>query len=330
MEKLSRRILILHGVSNVQEGNKLYNLGYEVIHLESPYTKIRIIGWMIGCFKVVKASKNSDIIYCRYDFQAVMVYWICMMLGLRRSICCENILLKDKDTLINHAVRFLYKKALTSKNFHASVTSPAYGEMVKKYLGGVNFKYVLIHDLFHGAWTGEQAEAQENSVFVGGSNGRDWPFMIEIVKRMPYVNFTFVMTRDAYDNYVKVLPPIVKAKTSIPLNDFMIEITKSSIVCLPIDTEAPAGLIVVFQAAGCGKMVIITKTVSSQEYVTEERGCPLNRKPEEWIDAINFYLKNKEIRQKKAKALYDFLCSQCGKDKYIEGVQKLINLCDLN
>lgn len=107
----------------------------------------------------------------------------------------------------------------------------------------------------------------------------------------------------------------------------MQEMANSCLVCLPLNTEAPAGLMVVFQAAGCKKPVLITKTVTSEEYVTPERGCPLERDIEEWISAIDYYLKHADVGNQKAMALYDFCRSRCGIEQYSKGIQTLIDLC---
>ena len=45
---------------------------------------------------------------------------------------------------------------------------------------------------------------------------------------------------------------------------------------MPLDTEAPAGLIALFQAATYGKMVITTDTVTTREYFSGDRGVPVS------------------------------------------------------
>ncbi|MDM8304899.1 glycosyltransferase [Phocaeicola salanitronis] len=326
-QKINRPIFILYGFPNVSDEYKPQNLRQQIHYVESPRTKKRIIGWCIGCYRVLKQTKANDIIFCWYDFQAVIIYWICMLMRRRRKICCLNILLKKKDTIVNRIVRYMYRKALLSKNFHASVTSPYYGEKLKEWLG-IDFKYVIIHDLFHTNWTAKSTANKENTLFVGGGNGRDWPFAIRLAKKMPHVYFTFVMRQDVYNKYKNELPINIKIKTSIPFKDFMQEMANSTMVCLPLDTEAPAGLMVVFQAAGCEKMVLITKTVTSQEYITSERGCTLGNNIDDWISAINYYLSHKTERQQKARTLYNYLNLQCGIKQYSQGIQALIDQCE--
>ena len=69
-----------------------------------------------------------------------------MLLRKKRKIVCINILLKDKRTIKNKTVAYLYKRMLNSSNIIASVTSKEYGEHIKKRL---NFKkdFFLLHDV---------------------------------------------------------------------------------------------------------------------------------------------------------------------------------------
>lgn len=187
-----RPVFILYGFSNVSDEFKPKGLRQKAIYVESPVASKRFVGWLKGCLSVIRCTKTNDIIFCWYDFQAVMLYWMCLLTGMRRRLCCLNLLLKKKDTALNRIVRTLYRKALISKNFHASVTSPYYGERLKQWLD-IDFHYIVIHDLFHENWIYEPTKIKDNSVFVGGRNGRDWPFMLEVAQKMEHVNFLFMM-----------------------------------------------------------------------------------------------------------------------------------------
>lgn len=112
-------IHILHGFSNVDSEFKPRNLRQEVHYIESPRTKKRIVGWTIGCFRALYCSRRGETVFCWYDFQAVLLYWMCLLTFQRRNIGCLNILLKKKDTIQNRIVSKMYRKALMSKYFHA-------------------------------------------------------------------------------------------------------------------------------------------------------------------------------------------------------------------
>ena len=95
----------------------------EVKEICSPKSKRLIFGWLKGCINVLNISHHGDTIVCWYDFQAILCYWLCRFTFKKRKIVCVNLLLKDKDSVKNKIVAWLYKKALKSKHFVASVTS---------------------------------------------------------------------------------------------------------------------------------------------------------------------------------------------------------------
>lgn len=114
--------------------------------------------------------------------------------------------------------------------------------------------------------------------------------------------------------------------TDIPLDEFMQKMCESQMVCLPLDTEAPAGLIVMFQAAANLKMVITTSTATTNEYITEGRGVALPPIVERWAEAIRKYMANEDERKKKAVALHRFLIEECSEEKFCESIRQMVNL----
>jgi hypothetical protein len=95
---------------------------------------------------------------------------------------------------------------------------------------------------------------------------------------------------------------------------------------LPLDTEAPAGLIVMFQAAANHKMVITTKTVTTEEYINKDRGVLLENFIVDWSKTIEYYLNNEVETTTKAECLYYYLKTECSEDKFIEGIKSMLNV----
>lgn len=123
----------------------------EVKEVYSPKSKRLIVGWLKGVFALLRLSRKNDILVCWFDFQAVMCFWLCKMLLLKRRIVCINLMLKDKNTLRNKIVTWLYQGALRSKHFVASVTSKEYGEHLRHRLR-LNCSFALLHDVYHTAY----------------------------------------------------------------------------------------------------------------------------------------------------------------------------------
>lgn len=290
----------------------------------SPETKKKIFGWIQGVLVVISKSKKNDTIICWFDFQAVLCWWICHLTFMHRKIVCINILLKDKSSLRNKIVSYLYKKSLLSSCFSASVTSVKYGEWLNKKLE-LDAKYTLIHDVYHDAYRFEQAvDVIPNSVFCGGNNGRDWRFLIEVARKMPDIRFNIVMPHDVYLKYHSVFTKNMNVRYDIPYNEFMKELCSSSIVCLPLDTQAPAGLIVMFQAAANLKPLITTKTVTTMEYINKERGIIISNELDVWVNSIKSCLENIENSNKRALNFRDYLYCNCSEEIFVNGIKRML------
>lgn len=247
-------------------------------------------------------------------------------LPLKGERLCVNLLLKDKDSVKNKIVAWLYKKALKSKHFVASVTSVEYGIHLKKRLG-INKELFLLHDVFHEDYkVNASLDVCPNTVFCGGRNGRDWRFMIEVAKVMPDIQFHLVMPKVTYDEYQHELPSNVVARYNISMEDFMKEMCSCEIVALPLDTEAPAGLIVLFQAAANMKYIITTDTMTTREYLSDGRGCLLPNDVDVWKKAINEKLELDKSNIQASKKLLNFLQTECSEEKFVEGVESMVNM----
>lgn len=317
------RCFLLFDNNNRSNGFIASKLGVPVTEVRSPERGRKIFCWLKGVVEVLKASRGGDTIICWYDFQAVMCWWMCRLLLKRRNIVCINVLLKDKPSLRNKLVSYLYRAALTSNKFKASVTSREYGEWLNRKLG-INAKYTLIHDVYHDSYEYRQkVNVNPMSVFCGGSNGRDWNFIIDVAHAMPDVKFNIVMPYGIYLKHCSRFSANMNVRYDISYDEFMKELCSSSIVCLPLDTEAPAGLIVMFQAAANLKPIITTKTVTTTEYITPERGTAIENDVKSWSDAISCCFGCMDEFLQKAVAFKEYLSSCCSEDEY---VQKLKNM----
>lgn len=300
------------------------HIGIPIITFYSPQSKKKIYCWLKGVFKVIFNSNKNDTIICWFDFQAILCFWICKILLLHRNIVCINLLLKYKSTLKNKIVRFLYKKALISKNFCASVTSEEYGTWINSKLG-ICIDYTLIHDVFHDSYQYNKILPQnKNTVFCGGYNGRDWSFIIQIAKKMPDITFNFIMPYNSYEKIKYEIPKNVNIKCNIPYDCFMEELCQSSIVCLPLNTESPAGLIVMFQAAANMKYILTTDTCTTREYLSDGKGALLPPDVNCWIGKINEVLSSQDACKESSKKLLNYLKRKCSEEEFIKNLRKMI------
>lgn len=279
---------------------------------------------MRTCRDCIGDSGKGDTIICWYDFMGILCWWLCRVLHKKRKIVALNILLKNKKSLKNRIVRILYRPALKSRNLVATVTSKAYGEAVNKLLD-IKTQYILLHDIYHDEYSiGYIGKVQENSVFCGGRNGRDWNFLLQIAEQMPDVQFNIVVPKAAFEKYKNAFGDNVNVKTEIPETEFIELMCKSSLVLMPLDTEAPAGLIVMFQAAGNGKLIIASDTVTTKEYLAADRGVLCANSLNEWERQIRYWLAHQDKGKVRAEKLRLFLEKECSEKKYAETLMKLV------
>lgn len=291
----------------------------------SPDCSKKIISWLSGVYSALKYSHKGDTIICWFDFQAVLAYWLGGAFPFyRRKIVCINVMLKDKNTLRNRVVGWLYKRALSSERFFASVTSVEYGEWLNHRFG-TQHHFQLIRDVFHENYTLKETVSEKpNTVFCGGSNGRDWNFMLQVAKLLPNVNFRFVMPQHLYEAIQTEIPQNVMVRCNIPYIEFMREMCGASIVALPLDTIAPAGLIVLFQAAANHRLVMMTDTVTTRGYITPKRGLLLPNEAQQWVESISHMLAHSEERASRANALRTFLAKECSEENFVNGIKQII------
>lgn len=276
------------------------------------------------CRSTLKRTSNGDTIICWYDFMGVLLWWLCTLQHKKRKIVILNILLKDKNTLKNKVAQLLYKPALRAKNVTATVTSNEYGAWLNKRLG-LHGNYTLLHDIYHSNYaTAHSAEIQKGSVFCGGRNSRNWKLIIEVAKEMPDVHFRCVMPQGEYERHSPQFSKNIDAKYDIPQKQFLNMLTESEIVIMPLDTEAPAGLIALFQAAANRKMVIASNTMTIREYLGNGRGALCDSDKKEWVRKIRYYLEHSNERKQCADAFQKFLETECSERHYAEVLMKLI------
>ena len=84
-----------------------------------------------------------------------------------------------------------------------------------------------------------------------------------------------------------------------------------------------AGLIALFQAGSYKKCVITSNTVTTREYISEEKGI-LCSDLSEWIKSIDYLMENKDEASRRAERYNQFLNEQCSKEIYANSLLKIV------
>ena len=285
-----------------------------------------IINWIRGSYMALNVSKKNDIIFCWFDFQAVICFVLSKLTLRKRHIVAINVMCKCNNSLKGKIYKFLYRWALSSKNFYATVTSKQYGNYLNTMLG-VKREYALIHDAYLDKYLikdKERIKLIPNSVFMGGTSSRDWNFAFELAAKLKEVTFNFVMTRSMWNKYRERILSNTNVLHSIPLEAYNSLAYASSIIIMPTNTEAPAGLMLMFLAAANSKFYITNYSATNCEYITNERGCILPKDVETWAEQIRYYLKHPDEANIKAENLHKFIAEECSLEKFVYGMK---NIC---
>lgn len=298
-------------------------LGLSSVSHYSPRSSKKYLSWLKGCLNVVRKVRSGDTVICIYDFQGVLCYWLSRLVFKKINILAVNVLLKDKDSLRNRVATTLYRGALKSDRCVATVTTVEYGEWLRKKLN-LNRMFPILKDVYYSSY--EEDMVQENShepyLFCGGRNGRDWNFAIRLAGEMPDINFKLVLPSSMKDA-LGPLPKNVDCRCDIPNSEFSQLLHDSEMVILPLDTEAPAGLIVVFQAAAFKKPLLITSTVSTREYMADERGVALEPDVALWKDNISRLLSDKVRMARLGDNLYNYVRTECSEEAYCKRMAEI-------
>lgn len=290
-----------------------------------PRSRFRPVNWIRGSRMALRESGRDDIIFCWFDFQAIVCRLIAGLTFRRRYIVALNVMCKFHSSLRGRVYQRLYKAALSSPRFHATVTSREYGAYLNRMLG-LDIEYELIHDAFLDKYTvaaEDRIEPIPNSVFMGGGSSRDWDFAFRLAEEMPDVTFLFVMPEDRYHRYKTGIRPNIILKYDIPTKEFARLTCAASMEIMPVDTEAPAGLQTMYFAAANDVFYMTTRTAASSEYVTNDRGCILPKDVTAWTENIRYYLAHGDEALEKARRLHRFIETECSCEAFAAGMKRV-------
>lgn len=294
----------------------------------SPQFKHKYMTWIAGSWRIMRTSKKGDIILTVYDFQGVLCYWIGLMTFRRRKTLGINILLKQKKSIRNKIASFMYKRALKSGWFFTTATTDHYGKWIAKHLNLSN-TIPILRDVMYDSYMADAntiGSTDEGYVFSGGRNSRDWNLLINIAKMLPDILFKISApskVKESFDSDKDLLKNI-EWHCDISYDEFNKLLSRASIVALPLDTEAPAGLIVIFQSAAFNKPLIVSKTISTQDYIPTNCGFILDKDISLWRKAIYTLIQNKALSADMANNLHNYIVGNCNEQKYVATIERLL------
>jgi glycosyltransferase involved in cell wall biosynthesis len=218
------------------------------------------------CINSIFSSKNNDIIICWLDLTAMYLLLISVLFHSKRRIIAINIMFNQGSDLINSIKRKMFRWMLNHDNIYPTVTSLELALTYSELFKLKDKHFYLLHDCYgNGIAYKSEITKNEGYVFCGGSNGRDWNTLVKVASLLPDIHFVIVGPNK--NILGEKYPTNIDFKYDIPYSQFNQLMTNCSLLALPLNTEAPAGLIVLFSAGLLSKAVVTTNNVTMREYI---------------------------------------------------------------
>lgn len=245
------------GISNMPRVMKISRIR-RIISLHIRYLSL---SWVS-----LRKSQKGDIIICYLDVIGLYVFLLAKAALTSREIIVINLMFNDKNDFITRIKRVLYKSMLRSKHTYPTVTSSQLPSLYRKIFSLPDREFYLLHDCYGALDTSiTESDEDENYVFCGGTASRDWDLIRQTAILLPNISFIIVGPKE--NTLRNPIPPNVTYRHDIQTDEFQNLIRKCSLVALPLNTEAPAGLIVLFTAGLMSKSVVTTDSYTTREYI---------------------------------------------------------------
>lgn len=202
-------------------------------------------------------------------------------------------------SLVRGLKRRLLGSCFRSGRFSATVNSPLQVETYSHYFKVDKDCFAVVHDSFDFQLDSFDFEPGDLSVFCGGMNYRDWDTYLECARQAPDISFVGVANRSLFATPTDSLPGNLRMYFDISESEFYAKMQQSSVVCLPLNTDAPAGLIVLTRAGQYRKPVVTTHTGPTSEFIDDRRSgflCPQGDAPA-MVAVLRQLIEQRTLRQ---------------------------------
>lgn len=216
-----------------------------------------------------------------------------------------------KTTIRRWIKRVFLKFIMSRKGFVATVNSDNLVEEYSRYFGVSSDRFAIVHDSYDDGFPVLPWEPGDGSVFCGGMNYRDWATFVACAKARPQVRFVGVADRKRFLLEDRGLPENLEMRYNIPESEFYDLMSSASVVCLPLDTDAPAGLIVMVRAGLANRPVVTSRTGPTEVFGDYGRTALLVPRGDvmQMVEALDGLLVAPEKRLEMADAMSSHLVS---------------------
>ena len=274
---------------------------------------------------ILSANDNDIIVATNFHVGAIasilapITKKSCKILGI-------NLILGEKPVLINFLRKVMFGFAFKNKNFFFTVNNYELLNEYQKYIS-MSFPHNKIFELkdhYVNPIIAEGEVSEQNYIFTGGENSRDWSTLFRAAELIPEVKFLCVARKRLFSKIKP--PPNVVMYFDIDYTQFINLMKNCCLVALPLNKDIPAGLLVMFDAVALGKPVIITRTSITQNYIVDaETGILIDKNDYNALaNNILELMHNKKRRDLIANKMRDKLFTEYSASNYSQKIEDIL------
>jgi len=276
-------------------------------------------------FRSLKQSHQDDIMICVNFTSAIGLGYMSRILGKPRAIIALNMIAHQRSWPVEMIRRLLYRPVMRSKNFIITVNADVYIAEYSQRFQVQKQKFFVLHDPVQPIITNNSLNGHNTYVFTGGEAKRDWDTLFKACRNLPDLKFVCI-AREKYFGIKTNVPANVEMLFDTDYRTFVDKMKAASIITLPLNSQSPAGLIVLLESAALNKPVIVTKTPSTQNYIQDgvngflvEQGSV-----EELTEKISILWSNKELQERFSTNLHEDLMKNYSTKAYVSRLLTII------
>ena len=309
--------IIFYGISN---GNPMFSKSriFRIFSLHTKYIRLSLK----GLFK----SQKDDIIITFLDVIGLYLVVISKIFFLKRKFIVINIMFNDNNDIISRIKKKAFRFMLKDSRVFPTITAAELNDIYRKMFNLPHKNFSVLNDCY-GKLESYKSSYKNNDgyVFCGGSNGRDWSTLVKVATLLPHIPFIIVGPNK--NVLGEVYPDNIDFYYDIPYNQFMLLMAHCSLLALPLNTDAPAGLIVMFSAGLLSKAIVTTDNVAMREYIKSEVNGTLVKKGdfEEFARRVNILFLDIKKQEEYGNKLHDKIEELGSPDAYVKRVIKIVS-----
>lgn len=229
----------------------------------------RVFGYFTHAFEVFWIRKKFDQIVAWQQFYGIIYALMCCLFHVKKSnlMIVMTFIYKEKRGIIGKIYKKYMSKAVNSKyidklivfshkevEYYNSIFKPSTEKFIYFPLG-------ISSNIVQGETT---LDVRTPFLLSVGRSNRDYKFLLECIKSMPY---QFVIITDSIDNKTN-LPSNVRLLDNVRGDEYLKILKKSTAVLIPLeDPNISSGQLVMLQAMQYMKPIVITESNTTGDYV---------------------------------------------------------------